>query len=124
MKRSMKGLFVILAIVVSLVAVQAVWTRGGPDCTTYVEGEVSEVLDDSNAIEVGDTTVYGIPLPWVDIEVGDSAVIIAHECPDSGRLMACFLTVNGGDVIDLRPRSAGKPYSPILSDNSSKTGLR
>jgi hypothetical protein len=105
MKRSMKGLFVILAIVVSLVALQAVWAEKGPDCNTSVSGEVSDVLLDDNAIEVDGETVYGIPLKWVTIEVGDSVGIIAHECPDTGRLMACYLTVNDGQIIELRPRT-------------------
>jgi len=108
MKSSIKGLFVILAIVMSFFAIQAVWAgkgQYGPDCTTFVEGTVSEILVDDNAIKFeDDTVVYGIPLPWVDIDEGDLVVINAHECPDTGKLMACYLTVNGGDVIELRPR--------------------
>jgi hypothetical protein len=105
MKSSMKGLFVILAIVMSLVAVQTLWAKGGLDCTTVVKGNVSEIWDDFNAIIVeDDKTVYGIPLPWLDIKVGDDVLINAHECPDTGKLMACYLTINEGEVIDLRPR--------------------
>ena len=104
MKISSRKMFVLLVVIISLVAVQAVWAKGGPDCTTVVEGKVSEVLVDDNAIVVDVETVYGIPLPWVDIEIHDLVVINAHECPDTGRLMACYLTVNG-TLIELRPRA-------------------
>jgi len=105
MKSSMKKLFVILAIVMSLVAVQTLWAKGGLDCTTVVEGNVSQIQNVYNAIVVDEiTTVFGIPLPWLDIEVDDDVVINAHACPDTGKLMACYLTINGGEVIDLRPR--------------------
>jgi len=104
MKISSRKMFVLLVVIISLVAVQAVWAKGGPDCTTVVGGTVSKVLVDDNAIVVDGETVYGIPLPWVDIEIDDLVVINAHECPDTGRLMACYLTVNG-TLIELRPRA-------------------
>lgn len=104
MKISSRKMFVLLVVIISLVAVQAVWAKGGPDCTTVVDGTVSKVLVDDNAIVVDGETVYGIPLPWVDIEIDDLVVINAHECPDTGRLMACYLTVNG-TLIELRPRA-------------------
>jgi len=111
MKIIIKKLFVILAIVANFVAVQAVWAEKGPkgpDCTTVVSGEVSEVLVYDNAIVVDEEIiVYGIPLPWVDIKVSDSVVINAHECPDTGKLMACYLTVNN-ELIELRPRAPEK----------------
>jgi hypothetical protein len=104
MKISSRKMFVLLVVIISLVAVQAVWAKGGPDCTTVVGGTVSQVLVDDNAIVVDGETVYGIPLPWVDIEIDDLVLINAHECPDTGRLMACYLTVNG-TLIELRPRA-------------------
>ena len=104
MKISSRKMFVLLVVIISLVAVQAVWAKGGPDCTTVVDGTVSKVLVDDNAIVVGDETVYGIPLPWVEINEGDSVVINVHECPYTGRLMACYLTVND-KLIELRPRA-------------------
>ena len=108
MKSSIKGLFVILAIVMSFVAVQAVWA-GGPSCTTVVAGTVDEILVDEHTIVVGDDTVYGIPLPWVDIEINDQVVINAFVSLE-GNIVACYLTING-TLIELRPFPVGPKYS-------------
>ena len=110
MKSSTKTLFVLLAIVMCFVTVQAVWALKGPGCITVVSGVVSEILLDENAIVVGDDTIYGVPVDeWnLDIEVGDSVVINVHVCLDTGRLVACYVTVYDGEIkeiIDLRPRS-------------------
>lgn len=98
MKSSTKGLFVILVIVMSFVAVQAVWA-GGSNCTAVVTGEVTDVLEHSVVVD-GYQIVYGI-LPWVDINEGDDVVINAFVTPD-GKFVACYLTINGGEVIELR----------------------
>ncbi|UCF83582.1 MAG: hypothetical protein JSV50_20835 [Desulfobacteraceae bacterium] len=107
MKSSIKTLFVLLAIVMSFVTVQAVLAERGLECDEVVRGEVTDIRHVENAIVVdGDTVVYGIPVEeWdLDIEIKDSIVINANMCLD-GKLVACYLTVNGGDIIDLRPRS-------------------
>ena len=107
MKSSTKTLFVLLAIVMCFVTVQTVWALKGPGCTTVVEGKVAEILYDDNAIVVGEDTIYGVPVDeWkLAIEVGDSVVINVHVCLDTGKLVACYLTVNG-TLIDLRPRAS------------------
>ena len=99
MKSSTKGLFVILVIVMSFVAVQAVWA-GGSNCTEVVTGEVTDVYEHSVVVD-GNQIVYGISTVWVDINVGDDVVINAFVTPD-GKFVACYLTINGGEVIDLR----------------------
>ena len=99
MKSSTKGLFVILVIVMSFVAVQAVWA-GGSNCTEVVTGEVTDVLEHAVVVD-GSQIVYGIPTIWVDINEGDYVVINAFVTPD-GKFVACYLTINGGEVIDLR----------------------
>jgi hypothetical protein len=104
MKSSIKTLFVILAIVMSFVAVQAVWAKGGPSCTEVVEGKVTALDDIYHAIVVeGETTIYGIPLPWLDIKVGDEVVVNCFVSLE-GNYVACYLTVNG-KLIELRPRA-------------------
>jgi glyoxylate utilization-related uncharacterized protein len=86
----------------SFVAVQAVWAAGS-NCTEVVSGEVTEVLEHSVVVD-GDYTVYGISTIWVDINEGDYVVINAFVSPE-GKLVACYLTINGGEVIELRVRT-------------------
>ena len=95
MKSSIKTLFVILAIVMSFVSVQAVWAKGGPSgpipsCSETVEG-VATMVDGLDAIEVDGTTIYGIPV-WLDLE-GMDVVVTYFESPD-GKYVACYLTVD------------------------------
>ena len=95
MKSSIKTLFVILAIVMSFVAVQAVWAKEGPSgpipsCSETVEG-VAIMVDGLDAIDVGGTTIYGIPA-WLDLE--DIYVVVTYfESPD-GKYVACYLIVD------------------------------
>ena len=117
MKRFNKTLFVILVVVMSFVAVPAVFAgtgtgsgsegpgngSGGPICTAVVAGEVTALDKYSGEIVVDDeTTISGIPLPWLDINVGDQVVVNCLVSLD-GKYVACYLTINGGDVIELRP---------------------
>jgi hypothetical protein len=118
MKISIKKLFVLLAVVMSFVAIQAVWAGKGPGmvCDVPVEGTIAvDGIDyDNNAITVCNNsadcvTVYGIPLAYltyklkIELKVGDNVEIKAHECPSTGKLMACEL-----NDIDLRkPKGAG-----------------
>jgi len=117
MKRSIRTMFVLLAVVMSFVAVQAVWAK---TCNVEVFGTVDEIYYEENAISVDGTTVYGIPLaylanklgielqattisPDVGEVVGDYVEITAHQCPFiEDNLSACTLEVNHGDVIDLK----------------------
>ena len=117
MKRFKKALFVILVVVMSFVMVQAVFAgtgpangsegpgsgSGGPSCTEVVAGYVTALDEYIGEIVVDDeTTISGIPLPWLDINVGDRVVVNCLVSPD-GKYVACYLTINGGDVIELRP---------------------
>ena len=106
MKSSTKTLLVLLVVVMSFFTVQAVWAERGLQCNEVVSGTVTEILHFENAIVVEDgTVVYGIPVEEWDLAIntGDSIVINANMCLD-GKLVACYLTVNGGAIIELRPR--------------------
>ena len=108
MKISMKKIFLLLAIVLSLTAAQAVWSR---TCNVTVSGEVTAINDAENAIVVGETTVYGIPFDYLAnklnmvIEEGDYVVVTAFECPSTGRISACTLEVNNDGVVINLPGS-------------------
>ena len=107
MKSSTKTLLVLLVVVMSFVTAQAVWAERGLQCNEVVSGTVTEILHFENAIVVDyDTVVYGIPVEEWDLAINtdDSIVINANMCLD-GKLVACYLTVNGGAIIELRPRS-------------------
>jgi len=109
MKRFKVTLFVLLAIVMSLGTVPAVFAGQGPglvnpSCTDVVAGEVTALDDSIHAIVVDDeTTIGGVPLTWIDVNVGDEVVVNCFVSPE-GKYVACYLTINGGDVIELRPR--------------------
>jgi azurin len=104
MKISIKKLFVLLAVVLSLVAAQAVWAK---TCNVTVSGTIDAIDYDANAITVDKTTVYGIPLAYLEnklgivLQVDDYVVITADQCPSTGKLSACTLSVNSGAVIYL-----------------------
>ena len=121
MKSSMKTVFVLLAIVMSFVTVQAVWA-GSPTNKTEVtvEGKVNEVNRDAGSITVLDelqgedttklvsTTVYGLGSQsyWKDncIEFpsqNEYVRILAYRCDDAtdtDRLIAIDVTVCLCDV--------------------------
>ena len=81
----------------------------GQGCNEIIVGQISAVLEEDNAIVIGDDIVYGIPLDYLEnwegivLKVDDSVVINAHQCPTAGKLMACDLTI-GDDYFDFRPR--------------------
>ena len=108
MKRSKVTLFVLLAIVMSLGTVPAVFAgqgRGpeGPSCTAVVEGEVTSLDESIHAIVVDDeTTIGGVPFTWIDVNVGDTVVVNCFVSLE-GKYVACYLTINDGQVIELRP---------------------
>jgi len=106
MKRSIRTMFVLLAVVLSLVAVQAVWAKS---CNNTVEGTVTAIDYDKNAITVDETTVKGIPLDYLAKKLGiellldDSVVITAHQCPSNDdKLSLCTLKMDldGDGIID------------------------
>ena len=95
MKSPINKLFVILAIVMSFVVVQAVWAERGPSgpipsCSETVEG-VATMVDGLDAIDVDGTIIYGIPA-WLDLE-GMDVVVTYFESPD-GKYVACYLIVD------------------------------
>ena len=107
MKRSIRTMFVLLAVVLSLVAVQAVWAKS---CNNTVEGTVTAIDYDKNAITVDETTVKGIPLDYlakkldinIELLLDDYVVITAHQCPTNEyKLSACTLQVTDGDLSGL-----------------------
>ena len=106
---SLRKIVVLLAIVLSLTAVNAVLAR---DCNVTISGVITEIDDVGNTIAVEGTMVYGIPMDYlankwdIVLYVGDDVVITAHQCPLTGNLSACTLQVNEGDVIYLPGRRA------------------
>lgn len=115
MRNSVKKVLVLLAVVMSLFAVQSAWAKCPSTCDITVTGTVSAINYDENSITVGQTTVYGIPFSYVakwlglELSVDSSVTITAKQCPSTGKLMACTLSVDGSDPITLRQGSLKKP---------------
>lgn len=118
MKISTSKMLAVLMVGASFVAAQSVCAKGVLDCSTPVAGEICTINYDANSIDVSAdcanpdatvTTVFGIPLDYLDkwevLEVveGLDVTINAHECPTSGKLMACDI-----NDIDLRQGALGK----------------
>ena len=101
MKSSIKGLFVILAIVVSLVAVQSVCAAD----TYTVEGTIDSISTKPNKIVVDGTEVSGVKFKYlcnqytICLEVGDSVSIDYYEfeCID-GTIKNMAYSITVGDV--------------------------
>jgi hypothetical protein len=103
MKISIRKLFVLLAIVMSFVFVQASWAL---DCSHIVSGEITNDPSFNRGIEITNennvsTTIYGIP-DYLNLEQGDN-ITIHYSVQPGGDLVACSLVVDG-DTIVLRPR--------------------
>jgi hypothetical protein len=106
MKSSMKKMLVLLAIVLSLAAVQAVWAG---TCNVTVSGDITAIDYANKTITIGEdeTIVSGIPFAYlatklnIVLQVDDYVVLTASQCPSTGKLIACRLSVNGGSVINL-----------------------
>lgn len=123
MKISIKNLFVMLAIVMSFVSVQAAWAL---DCNETVEGEVTyigitDVCNDAITVDY-DTTVCGVPadlgiVAKSDSEEGDKVIITAFETNDF-KLIACKVSVIEGDSFTLRPER-NKPTAYFTLTNES-----
>ena len=106
MKNSIRTMFVILAIVMSFVAVQSVCAAE----TGMVEGTIDSISTDPNMIVVDGTEVSGIKLNYlcnqytICLEEGIfvSVDVYEYECSDGTiKLMACSITVDNATV-DLR----------------------
>ena len=104
MKSSIKGLFVILAIVMSFVVVQSV-------CAETVEGTIDSILTKPNMIKVDGSDVYGVKFKYlcnqytICLEEGDTVSVEVYEfvCSDGTSILkACEITVDDA-TIALRP---------------------
>ena len=104
MKSSIKGLFVILAIVMSFVVVQNV-------CAETVTGEIDSISITRPTIVIGDIEVSGVRYNYlcnqygICLEEGDTVSIeyYEYECSDGTIILkACKITV-GEATIALRP---------------------
>ncbi len=91
-----KGLFVVLAIMMSLIAVQNV-------CAETVTGTVTEISSRPNAIVVDGTQISGIRLGYlcnqynICLEEGDQVSVECFEftCSSGATVLkACAITVN------------------------------
>lgn len=118
MKGSISKIFGVLVVAASFVVAQPVWAKEDLDCSTLVTGEICAIDYDTNSIDVSldcdatdatITTVFGIPLSYLDkwgvldVVVGLDVIINAHECPLTGKLMACDL-----NDIELRQGALGQ----------------
>lgn len=118
MEGSISKIFGVLVVVASFVAAQPAWAKEDLDCSTLVTGEICLIDYDTNSIvvsadcadpEAAITTVFGIPLSYLDkwgvldVVAGLDVIINAHECPLTDKLMACDL--NG---IELRQGALGQ----------------
>jgi hypothetical protein len=104
MKSSIKAFFVILAIVVSFVAVQSVRAE-------TVSGTIDSISTRPPKIVVDGIEVSGVRINYlanqynIYLEVGDTVSIeyYEYECSDGSIILkACKITVNDA-TIDLRP---------------------
>ena len=104
MKRSIKGLFVILVIVMSFVAVQSVYAGA-------VTGKIDSISIRPPKIVIGETEVSGVRYNYlcnqynICLEEGDTVSIeyYEYECSDGTIILkACKISVNDDATIDLR----------------------
>lgn len=117
MKHSIKGLFVILAIVMSFVLVQGVWARG--DIETF-EGPVTSADETNRTITINDVTICHMGPSWywdlMDIPYPDPTIepidliIDAFYCDILGEFVGVTVYDSDGNVlIVLRDEFTGKP---------------
>jgi len=106
MKHSIKGLFLILAIVMSFVAVQSV------SAETIVEGTITATSTRPNMVVLdGEIEVYGVMFNYlskhheIDLTVNMDVQfkVFEYVCNDgTTKLKACAIAVDPGDWISLR----------------------
>ena len=104
MKRSIKGLIVILVIVMSFVAVQSVYAGA-------VTGKIDSISIRPPKIVIGETEVSGVRYNYlcnqynICLVEGDTVSIeyYEYECSDGTIILkACKISVNDDATIDLR----------------------
>lgn len=103
MKTSIKGLFVIMAVVMSFVAVQSVCAE-----TSTVTGMIDEISTRPNMIVVDGTEVCGVRINYLanqynivlDEGIYVSVDVYEYECPryDTTKLIAYRITVDNVTV--------------------------
>ncbi len=106
MKNSIRTMFVVLAIVMSFVAVQAAQAD-------MVTGTITAISTDPNMITVNNTDVYGIKFNYLEnkhnifltVNTEVSVEVYEYYCPvyETTKLMACEITVGDNDKVALRP---------------------
>lgn len=129
-KHSKLKIYIALAAIMAVFWTPTVWAEGLL-CETLIEGTILEIIDGENAIvlSIGEETdapltVYGIPLNYfenwgiVSLEAGMDVTINAHDCPFSGRLMACTLII-GVEELDLRP---GRRRPSLINTDDAEPG--
>lgn len=96
MKYHMKGVFVILAIVMSLVAIQNV-------CAETITGTIEDISTAPNVIVIDGTEIYGVRIDYlynqynIDLETGINVSVEYYEYECSSGLLvnkACMITVD------------------------------
>lgn len=102
MKSSIRTMFVVLAIVMSFVAVQAAQAD-------TVTGTITAISTKPNIITVDETDVYGIKFNYlknkhdIDLTVNMKVSVEVYEyyCPvyETTKLMACEITVDDVTVV-------------------------
>ena len=104
MNKSTKGLFLILIIAMSFVAVQSV-------CAESITGEIDSISYRPPKVVIGDTEISGVRINYlanqynIFLEQGDTVTIeyYEYECNDGSIILkACEITV-GDATIALRP---------------------
>ena len=98
MKNSLKGLFVILAIVMSLIAVQNV-------CAEQVTGAITSISTQPNTITVNEIEIHGVKFGYlcnqynICLEEGDLVTIEYYDylCSD-GSILFKACTIIADDV--------------------------
>jgi hypothetical protein len=128
MKSSIKKLLVLLVVVASFVATQAVWAGRPVDSAAFstVAGTITAVDEGARTIEVNDgtssTTIYCIPFNYllnqynIYLDTSDSVSVYVYEATlddTTVQNIAVSLTVSPGTVeettVDLRAPTTLKP---------------
>lgn len=124
---------VFLAVIVVFFTVHILWAQG-PTCDLVISGMFTSIYGFNNAIVVedetlGEVTVYGIPLNYLENwEVVDFDELIyvdisAHRCPREEKIMACEISFDGGDFLDLRPRQGRAGVAKAKSDGHKGSSM-
>lgn len=104
MKSTIKVVFVILAVVITFVAVQSVGAKGGKNITE-VSGMIEDITYQPNVVVVDGTEIYGIKFDYlcnqytICLEEGEEVTVEYYEfvC-DNGTIKAMASSITVGDV--------------------------